>query len=161
MRRPERVSHIYIFIYPYSDEVVFFRLYFGVKKERAACVFVYISTDEFLALANDDEGWKPDGWSRGKRPTEAAPSRRRELLRRDGKKEVAGVEKKRNIYNIYIYTSRSFAFPHFFLFFFSLKIRLRQWPCSAQNARETNGYRVKINVYKKKNIKNNEHPRVN
>jgi len=28
------------------------------------------------------------------RPTEAAPSRRRELLRRDGKKEVAGVEKK-------------------------------------------------------------------
>lgn len=63
---------------------------------------MYISTDEFLALANDDEGWKPDGWSRGKRPEEAAaPSRRRELLRRDGKKEVAGVEKKRNIiYNI-------------------------------------------------------------
>jgi len=115
-RRPERVSHIYIFMYPYSDEVVFFRLYFGVKKELAACVFVYISTDEFLALANDDEGWKPDGWSRGKRPTVAAPSRRRELLRRDGKKEVAGVEKKRNIY---MYIHKPFiCIPPFLSFFF-------------------------------------------
>lgn len=114
------------------------------------CIYIYISTDEFLALANDDdnEGWKPDGWSRGNRPAEAAPSRRRELLRGDGKKEVAGVEKKRNISNIYIYTSVHLHSPISFSFF-SLKIRLRQWPRSARNTRETNGYRVKINVHKK------------